>query len=145
MAILMALFSLCMLIVIAVYNRLDRLRFRMDRMLKDAWPHLDVWARICEELQPGCSAEYRKAKPNWKRTACLQDMILNVTENSEEKLDLQVQLLDFCYRYSQLAYNYNRKLEDPLTGKLAQLLGFKPYTPLDFYPGVDVPLKKREE
>ena len=38
-----------------------------------------------------------------------------------------------------------KKIEDPITGKLAQLMGFKPYTPLDFYPGVQVPMKKTEE
>lgn len=144
-AILMAIFAVCMLVVIAIYNNMDRMRFRLDRMLKGAKPALDDWAEACEELQPGCAAEYRKAKQNWKRTACLQEMVTQVPENSEEKLDIQEQLLDFCSRYSQMAFSYNKKIEDPISGKLVQLLGFKPYTPLDFYPDIQVPLRKKDE
>lgn len=144
-AIVMAILAVCMLVLIAIYNNLDRMRFRLDRMLKGAWPALNDWADACEELKPGSAAEYRKARQNWKRTACLQEMVTQVPENSEEKLDIQEQLLDFCYRYSQMAYNYNKKIEDPITGKLVQLLGFKPYTPLDFYPDIQVPKKNEEK
>lgn len=144
-AIVLAILAICMLVLIAIYNDMDRRRFRLDRMLKGAWPALNDWVEACEELRPGCAAEYRKAKQNWKRTACLQDMVTQVPENSEEKLDIQEQLLDFCYRYSQMAMGYNKKIEDPIGGKLVQLLGFKPYAPLDFYPDVQVPQWKRDE
>lgn len=144
-AILMALFAVCMLVVIGIYNNLDRLRFRLDRMLKGAWPALNDWVEECEALQPGVAAEYKAARPNWKKTQCLQAMVLACRENSEEKLDIQESLLDFCYRYSQMTEKYNRKVTDPLTGGLARLLGFRPYTPLDFYPDVTVPQPEKEE
>ena len=87
-AIVLAILAICMLVLIAIYNDMDRRRFRLDRMLKGAWPALNDWVEACEELRPGCAAEYRKAKQNWKRTACLQDMVTQVPENSEEKLDI---------------------------------------------------------
>ncbi len=144
-AIVMAILAVCMLVLIAIYNNLDRMRFRLDRMLKGAWPALNDWADACEELKPGSAAEYRKARQNWKRTACLQEMVRQVTENSEEKLDIQEALLEFCHRYSQMTLSYNKKIEDPITGKLARLMGFKPYTPLDFYPDIQVPKKNEEK
>ncbi len=137
-AILMAIFAIVMLILIGIYNKADSQRFRLDRFLKKEQEALDAWAAACEELQPGSSSAYRAAKKNWQRTACLQQMVQQVQENSEEKLELQEQLLEFCCIYSRMAGDYNKKLEDPVQGKLLQRLGFRPYTALDFYPGVGV-------
>lgn len=143
-AIVLALLAVCMLAVIAVYNRLDRLRFRLDTMLKRARPGLEDWIEACEALQPGCADAYRQARRNWQRTACLQDMVAAVKENSEEKLDAQEALLDFCYRYSRMAESYNKSITAPLIARLAKVMGFRPYAPLDFYPDVTVPRPKKD-
>lgn len=144
-AIVMSVLAICMLVVIAIYNNLDRLRFRLDTMLRRANPELEDWLEACEALQPGCTREYRQTKRNWQRSACLQALVSEVTENSEDKLDAQEALLDFCYRYSQMAEKYNRKVTDPVTGGLARLLGFRPYALLDFYPDVTVPRPDGDE
>lgn len=143
--ILLSLVAIAVLVLIGVYNSLDRLRFRLDRMLKSARPALNDWAEECERLQPGVAAAYRAARPNWKKIACLKEMVDACSANSEEKLEIQEQLLDFCYRYSELAEKYNQKVTAPLTGWLARFLGFRPYAPLDFYPDVTVPKPEKPE
>lgn len=133
---LIGILVLIMLALIAWYNHLDRLRFRLDRLLKGAMPALDDWADACEALHPGAAEGYRKAKRNWEKTACLQAMVETVAENSAKKLDIQEQLLDFCYQFRCLAEKYNEKLESALFGKLARAMGFRPYAVLDFYPHI---------
>ncbi len=137
-AILMAIFALAVLLVIGVYNKADSRRFRLDRLLNRERAAIEAWVAECERLQAGASADYRASKKNWQRSACLQAMVGAVKENSEKKLELQEQLLDFCYSFRLAAQEYNKKLEDPLTGKLLHLMGFRPYTALDFYPDVVV-------
>lgn len=135
-AILMAIFAIAALILIGIYNKADSQRFRLDRMLHKERELLDAWVTACERLQPGSSAAYRGTKKNWERTAFLQQMVLDVTENSEEKLELQERLLEFCYSFRQQVERFNKKLSDPTQGKLLKVLGFRPYTAPDFYPGV---------
>ncbi len=142
--ILLGILVLAMLALIAYYNHLDRLRFRLDRLLKGAKPALEDWVEECEALQRGVSAAYKAAKGNWRKTACLQAMVTECRANSEEKLDIQEQMLEFCYRYSQLAEQYNQKL-DTAGGQLARLLGFQPYSILDFYPDVHLPQGEKKK
>ena len=135
-AVLMAIFAICLLIVIGVYNKADSQRFRLDRALKREKEALEAWVAECERLQPGAAEKYRGAKKNWQKTACLQEMVTEVKENSERKLELQEQLFDFCYSYDRMAETYNKRVQDPFQGKILAVLGFRPYTPLDFFPGL---------
>lgn len=134
--ILMGLLALAVIAVISLYNHMDRQRYRLDCLLRRARPALDEWAEICQSLQPGAADEYFRARRNWQKTACLQQMVETVKENSEEKLDLQEQLLDFCYQFRFIAEKYNEKLASSVFAKLYGVLGFKPYTVLDFYPHI---------
>lgn len=143
--ILLSVLAVFMLLVIALYNHLDRLRFRLDRNLHHARKDLAEWVALCAELKPGCDSDWRKAKHNWQKTACLQALVLEMKDlNSPEKLDAQEALLEFCYLYSDMARRYNARLESPLLGRAARLLGFRPYTPLDFYPDVKLPGSENE-
>ena len=141
--ILLGILAVAMIAVISLYNHMDRRRYRMDCLLRRVLPTLDDWADICQELHPGSADEYRQARKNWQKTACLQKMVETVTENSEEKLDLQEQLLDFCYQFRCLAETYNEALESGIFAKLYRALGFHPYAALDFYPHIR-PLKTEE-
>ena len=141
--ILLGILAVAVIAVISLYNHMDRQRYRMDCLLRRVRPMLDDWADICQDLHPGSADEYRRARKNWQKTACLQHMVETVTENSEEKLDLQEQLLDFCYQFRCIAEKYNEKLDTALFGKLYQTLGFHPYTVLDFYPHIR-PIKTEE-
>lgn len=136
--IVIGIFVVIMLAVIGLYNGMDRRRYRMDCIFRRCQPALNDWADACEELQSGSSEEYRKARRIHEKLACLQKMIENVTENSEEKLELQEMLLDFCYQLRQLAEPYNERLSGPIFGSVYKVLGFKYYTPIDFYPHIQV-------
>lgn len=70
-------------------------------------------------------------------------MVETVKENSEEKLNLQEELLDFCFQFRYMAEKYNDKLESSVFKKLYHVLGFRPYTPLDFHPHI-CPIKPEE-
>ena len=137
--ILGALASLAVIAVILFYNRLDRLRFYMERQILAARPKLDAWAACCGELSPGADAAYQKARKGWEITAAVRDLAAAVTRNTDQKLSLQEELLDFCHGYNSLAERYDRTLEGKITGRLAALLGFRPYAVLDFYPDVFTP------
>lgn len=139
----MGLVAAAMLAVIFVYNGLDRRRFHLERMVKRHKEGLDGWARACEALRPGCAKAYFAARRLPDQMRCLRQMTQDVTENSEDKLDWQEQLLDFCYNFSQMADDYDRRLERPVIGKLGRLLGFRPVGGLDFYP--DVTIEKTEQ
>lgn len=134
--ILLGLIALAVIAVVSLYNNMDRQRYRLDTLLRRAHPALDEWADICQSLHPGSADEYRRAKRNWQKMACLQQMVETVKENSEEKLDLQEQLLDFCFQFRYMADKYNEKLESSVFKKFYHALGFRPYTPLDFYPNI---------
>lgn len=136
--VLLAILSVAMIVLIAIYNGLDRMRFFMDRLLKAVEPGLDDWVDACEALRPGCGEAYRSAKKNWERTAILHDLIDTVREDSEEKQDAQEALLDFCHSYNAVAERYNARLAGAL-GQVASRMGFHPYGELDFYPGVRLP------
>ena len=142
--ILGAVLSLAVIVLIGLYNHLDRLRFHMDRLLAGAADGLDAWVACCEALSPGCGEAYHAAKKNWARTACLRDLAEGVRGSSEAKLSAQIELLEFCHRYNDLAERFNRWLDAPLAGRLAARLGFRPYAPLDFYPDVPRPQVKQE-
>lgn len=122
--------------VISLYNHLDRYRYRLDIMIRRARPALDEWADICESLHPHSADAYRRAKRDWKKMEYLQQMAETVKENNEEKLELQEQLLEFCYQFRIMAEKYNEKLNSSLFGAFYRLLGFKPCTILDFYPNI---------
>lgn len=135
---LMTLVMVAMLIVIFVYNGLDRRRFRLERLFKRNKVALDDWVRACEQIRPDCGKAYFAAKKLPEQMERLRQIVQEVRENSEDKLDIQEQLLDFCYHFSRMAADYDRRLESPLTGWLARLLGFKAVGGLDFYPDVTV-------
>lgn len=132
----MGLLAAAMLVVIFVYNGLDRRRFHLERMVKRHKEGLDEWAQACEALRPGCAREYFAARKLPDQLRCLRQMAQETPENSDDKLDAQERLLDFCYNFSQMADDYDRRLERPLIGKLGRLLGFRPVGGLDFYPDV---------
>lgn len=132
--IVVAILVVIMLAVVGLYNGMDRRRYRMDCLFRRCQPALNDWADACEEIQPGCSQSYRKARRNWQKLECLQEMVGTVTDNSEEKLELQEMLLDFCYQFRQLAEPYNERLQGPILGELYRMLGFRHYTAIDFYP-----------
>lgn len=141
--ILLGILALAVIVVVSLYNNMDRLRYRLDTLLRRARPALDEWADMCQSLHPGSADEYRRARRNWQKTACLQKMVETVKENSEEKLNLQEELLDFCFQFRYMAEKYNDKLESSVFKKLYHVLGFRPYTPLDFYPHIR-PIKPEE-
>ncbi len=145
MIIITGILVVLMLLVIALYNRMDRLRFRLDRLMHHASDALDDWADICHELHPGSADAYRKARKNWEKLACLQQMVSVVTENNEEKLNIQEQLLDFCSQLRQLADRYNDTLDGSILGGFYRMLGFLRYTPLDFYPYIQLPTDKTDK
>lgn len=133
---LMAIASAVMLVVVFIYNGLDRRRFHLERMFKRNKEQLDDWVRACEKLAPNCGEAYFAAKKLPEQMECLRKIVRQVRENSEEKLDIQEQLLDFCYHFSRMADEYDGKLQSPVTGGVARLLGFKAVGGLDFYPDV---------
>ncbi len=137
--ILTALLCAVMIGVILIYNNLDRKRFYMDRSLKGAQPQLDKWAKLCGELSPGSDEAYFQAKTNAERLACIEQMVSTVTENTPEKLELQEDMLDFCYSFNQLADRYNDRLDNALLGPIARRLRFRPYCAIDFYPLIKAP------
>lgn len=134
--ILLGVLALTVIVLVSLYNNMDRLRYRLDTLLRRARPALDEWVDICHSLHPGSGDEYRQAKRNWQKTACLQKMVETVKENSEEKLTLQEDLLDFCYQFRYMAEKYNEKLESSVFNKLYYAMGFRPYAVLDFYPDI---------
>ena len=136
MIIVVAVLVVIMLAIIGLYNGMDRRRYRMDCMFRRCQAALNDWADACEELQNGSSGEYRRARRVWEKLAALQKMVETISENSEEKLEIQETLLDFCYQFRQLAEPYNEKLSGPILGGLYQTLGFRHYTPIDFYPHI---------
>ncbi len=136
--ILITLVVLAMLIVIFIYNYLDRRRFHLERMFKGHKALLDEWVRACEQLRPGCGGAYFAAKKLPEQMECLRALVQSVTENSEDKLERQEELLDFCYNFTSMSAGYDRALARPLIGKVGRLLGFRPVGGLDFYPDVTV-------
>lgn len=133
---LMTAVMVAMLVLIFVYNRFDRQRFHLERLFGRNKAKMDEWVRACEALKPGCGKAYFAAKKLPEQTEQLRAIAQSVTENSGEKLDLQEQLLDFCYHFTMMAGEYDRMLESPLTGKIAQWMRFRRVGGLDFYPDV---------
>ena len=142
LVILIAIAALLFIIVSAIYNSLDRMRFFMDRMLKRLKPQIDEWAEECEREDPGCADAYFAAKKNWEKTACLRDLAAAASGGSEKKLSMQDELMEMFTSYNSMAERYNAKLENPFFSKVASLLRFQPYAVVDFYPDVTMPEKE---
>lgn len=135
--IILACVAVCMVLAcIFIYNYFDRLRFRMERQLKYRMEDLEKWASLCGALEPGSDQAFRAAKKLPDRMQSLAGMAQSVKTNSEEKLDLQESLLEFCFTYNETAEHYNARLTWPVLGAIARRLGFRHFAKLDFYPDV---------
>jgi len=117
---------------ITAYNNLDKLRFFLKRAFQSAQSELDSWVEACEKISPGCGQKYFATKNFMKKSAFICEIIENVKEDTDEKLDIEESLLDFCIRYRELANMYNEKLKKPLYKQVAALLKFKPCPVIDF-------------
>lgn len=125
-----------MLALIFVYNHYDRLRFHLERYYAGAKKPLQQWVQACATLRGGDDAGYSHCKKLSDKTACLRTLVETTADNSDEKLDLQESLLEFCGSFNFLAEKYNSQLENRLSGKLAKHLGFRPIEKIDFYPEI---------
>ena len=132
--ILVAIIVFLLIILIFLYNRLDRKRFYLDRNLKKNRDALDQWVRACDKISPGSGTEYFSAKKNHEKLACIEKLVRSVQKDSEEKLEIQESLLDFGAYFNELAAGYNHTLENSPLRKIYAFLGFKRYPPIEFYP-----------
>jgi hypothetical protein len=133
------LIGLCLVAAVAVvcgvsaYNTLDKLRFFLKRTFQKAQDELDSWVLACEKIKPGCGQKYFSTKNFMEKSAYICEIIESVSEDTEEKLNIQESLLDFCLHYRQMAKLYNEKLKKPILRQVAKLFRFKPCPIIDFY------------
>lgn len=155
--IIIALFCLAVIVLIIVYDIFDRHRFRIERQFKYVRGALGDWAEATRTLagllpdycEPGVEEtveRYFDSKKPVVKLGCiaqlygmtegLRDIEMcepEVAEKLAEKLEMEVELSDFCVLYCELAAKFNKKLEKKPFGSIAKFLRFKPFKPFDFF------------
>lgn len=129
------IFAVLMLAIIFIYLRLDKKRFRIEVQFRPVRDALDAWVDAARE-RPECAAEaalYAKTRNVTKKYRALAAASEKARGHETARMrECAAELAAFAEVYNDMAGDFNRSLERPVTGRVARLLGFRPLPELHF-------------
>lgn len=123
------------LVVIFIYLNLDKKRFRIEVQFRPVRDALDAWIDAARE-RPECAAEaalYAKTRNVTKKYRALAAASEKAQGHETARMrECAAELAAFAEVYNDMAGDFNRSLERPVTGRIARLIGFRSLPELHF-------------